>query len=562
MIKHLCSIALVALPAFLASAASGQTPTPLTTIRVANGLSRPVYAGSPRGDDRIFVLEKQGRIRIIQGGAVLPTAFLDIQSSASNGSEQGLLGLAFHPDFASNGLFYVNYTRTNGNTRIARFNVSSNPNVADRNSEQVLIDQSQPYSNHNGGGIEFGPDGYLYVGFGDGGSGNDPSCNAQKMTTFLGKMLRIDVDGGSPYSVPATNPFVGQAGALPEIFHLGLRNPWRFSFDRLNGDLYIGDVGQDSREEISFAAAGASGVNFGWKVMEGTRCNTSSSCPGGTPACNSPTYTNPIYELTHGGFSGPCSIMGGYVYRGCAIPDLQGAYFFADYCDNKIRTFNYSAGGNVTGFLDRTNELKPAGLSIRSITAFGEDGAGEILIVDYNGGEIFQVIAASTPQGFADCDGNGKDDPCEIAGNGDLDLDQNGQLDVCQAFSADTGSLSISGGGAQSMSLHAGLSRSGDLYLVGGSLTGTSGFQVGSVVIPLTLDSYTLFSVVHANNLPLVNTLGFLDPAGAAQASFSVSASALPGSLVGMSVWHAYALVGPSGGADFASNYIELRFLP
>ncbi len=382
---------------FCASTQVAQTP--LTTKLVATGLNKPLWAGAPEGDDRIFVAEKAGRIRIIKNGAVLATDFLSLVGKVSNGSEQGLLGVAFHPNYASNGFFYVNYTDLNGDTVVARFTVSAgNPDVADPTSEALILFQSQPFENHNAGVLLFGPDGYLYIPLGDGGSANDPQCRAQKLSSKLGKTLRIDVDSAFPYAIPPDNPFVGTPGAFPEIWHLGLRNPWRAGFDRATGDIFYGDVGQDQREEISFAAAGAAALNFGWKIMEGTRCNSLNNCPPGTPGCGDPGYVPPIYELLHSG--GSFSIIGGYVYRGCEIPDLVGTYFFADYYDDKIRSFVYDVGtGTVNNFMDRTAELAPGGgLSIVNIASFGEDGFGELLIVDHSAGgagEVFKIVPAS-----------------------------------------------------------------------------------------------------------------------------------------------------------------------
>ena len=363
---------------------------PLVTKRIASGFSRPVFLTSPPGDyRRMFVVEQRtGRIEIIKGGVTLPVPFLDLGGiSSTSGNERGLLGMAFHPDYASNGLFYVNYTRdANGDTVIARYSVSANPDVADAASGAILQVIDQPYSNHNGGMLAFGPDGYLYIGLGDGGSGGDPQGNGQKTTTMLGKMLRIDVDVPSGWGIPPTNPFVNDAGTLDEIWAVGLRNPWRYSFDRETGDLYIGDVGQNLIEEIDFQpAASLGGENYGWSCMEGNNCFNGSGC-----TCNAPTLTNPIYDYTH---SAGCSITGGYVYRGKAIPGLEGTYFFADYCTSKIWSFRYD-GTTMTSFTDRTAELTPpAGQNLGSIASFGENAWGELFLIDLDG-EIYQILPA------------------------------------------------------------------------------------------------------------------------------------------------------------------------
>ncbi len=381
------------------------TSQTLSTRRVASGLVNPLWAGAPAGDDRIFVVEKRGIVKVVEKGVV--GTFLSITTKVSTGSEQGLLGFAFHPDYATNGTFFLDYTDTFGDTVVSRWQVSaSDPNVADPTSESVILTQFQPATNHNAGAITFGLDGYFYITFGDGGFGAD--CNAQDLGTWLGKILRIDVDSGSPYAVPSDNPFVGVAGALPEIWHLGLRNPFRMSIDRLTGDMYFGDVGEGAREEISFAAAGVGGLNFGWRVLEGTNCRGNGPCTP-APACTSPTYTPPLTQLVHTGGTGPLAIIGGYVYRGCMIPGLQGTYFYADYNDDKIRSFEYDPStGILSNPQDRTAELEPPGTpTIRNIASFGEDGSGELLIVDHSAaGEVFKVVP-STAVAATSVDRNG-----------------------------------------------------------------------------------------------------------------------------------------------------------
>ena len=364
----------------------------LTTTRIASGLVQPIWCGQPTGDeDRLFIAEQaSGRILILKNGALLATPFVTV-TGIIIGSERGLLGVAFHPDYKNNGYFYVNYTRAgDGATMVDRYTVSANPDVANVNTRTTVIGPiAQPFSNHNGGNIVFGPDGYLYIGMGDGGSGGDPSCNAQTRTALLGKILRIDVNT-PPYAIPATNPFAGNTAYRQEIWALGTRNPWRWSFDRLTGDLYIGDVGQDTVEEIDFQPQSSlGGENYGWKIMEANNCYSTVSCPAYVPACNAAAITRPIHSYTH---SLGCSVTGGVVYRGCAIPDLRGTYFFGDYCASTIWSFKY-VGGAVTQFLNRTTELAPGGgLALNSPVHFGEDARGEILICDY-GGEIFKIVS-------------------------------------------------------------------------------------------------------------------------------------------------------------------------
>jgi glucose/arabinose dehydrogenase len=361
--------------------------TAIRAERIASGLSRPLFVTAPPRDvSRIFIVEKTGRIRILKWGALLPTAFLDVAALVSSGSEQGLLGLAFHPQYADNGRFFINYTDTSGNTVIAEYRVSANPDVADATSAQVVLQVPQPYANHNGGHLAFGPDGYLYIGLGDGGSAGDPLGNGQNPSTLLGKMLRIDVDRGAPYSVPPTNPFVGSDPPLDEIWALGLRNPWRYSFDRVTGDLYIADVGQNRYEEINFQPASSSGgENYGWNIVEGNgHCYPSGS------SCNQTGLTQPIHEYDH---SQGCSVTGGYVYRGCKMPDLRGTYFYGDFCSAFVRSFRV-VGGSAVDHQDRTAELESSGVSIDQIASFGEDARGELYIADL-GGEVFKIVPAS-----------------------------------------------------------------------------------------------------------------------------------------------------------------------
>jgi len=407
------------LAALLAVSFLGALPlcAQVTTKLIAGGLTRPLWAGAPDGDPRIFIVQKGGFIRILENGQVLTRNFLFIGGKVSKGSEQGLLGLAFHPNYKNNGFFYVNYTDLNGDTVVSRYTVSADPNVADATSEQVLFTMDQPFDNHNGGDLHFGPDGYLYAFTGDGGLANDPGCRAQKLGSLFGKVLRIDVDSGTPYAIPPTNPFVGQPGALGEVFHYGLRNPWRNSFDRLTGDIFIGDVGQDAREEIDVAPAGSAGLNFGWKMMESVACNSTANCFPSTPPCNDSTLVAPIAELLH--TNGARCITGGYVYRGCECPSEYGKYFYADFIDNRIRSLVYDrTTGTASSSVDRTAELAPGGsLVIKDIASFGEDGFGELLIVDHGGaagtGELFKMVpAAATGAANVVQNGAGGNPPC------------------------------------------------------------------------------------------------------------------------------------------------------
>ncbi len=344
---------------------------------IATGLDFPLYLTTAPGDNnRLFVAEKGGRIRVIKNEALLETPFLDISNLVSTGSEQGLLGIAFDPGYATNGRFYVSYTDTSGDSMVVRYLVSGNPDVSQTTPDRIILTIDQPFSNHNGGSIVFGPDEYLYIGMGDGGSGNDPQGNGQDLTDLLGSMLRIDVRPQGDYTIPGDNPFITHPSAKPELWDFGLRNPWRFSFDRQTGDLYIADVGQNAREEINVAPASqvrGKGFNYGWNIMEGTICT-----PGVNPNCSKTGLTLPVLDYDHSG--GACSVTGGYVYRGSAIPDIQGTYFYADYCAGWVKSFVYRNGA-ATDHKD-WQSLSPGG----SITSFGEDGQGELYILTSQGG--------------------------------------------------------------------------------------------------------------------------------------------------------------------------------
>jgi glucose/arabinose dehydrogenase len=407
-----------------------------TTTRVASGLSRPVFVTSlPQDYDRIFIIEQRtALIKILHFSTGTIDTFLNIDSLViDSGNERGLLGMCFHPDYANNGYFYVHYDNNAGNSVIARFTVTSNPDSADAHSRFQILQVIQPagQDNHKSGMISFGPDGYLYVSFGDGGSANDPGNRAQSDTTLLGKMLRIDVDGGSPYVIPPDNPFVNLP-PLDEIWAKGLRNPWRWSLDRLTGDLYIADVGQNAWEEVDFQPAGsAGGQNYGWRCMEGFHCTGLTGC-----TCNSPSLTLPIHEYGH---ADGCAITGGYVYRGCAIPEYQGLYFFADNCSDSIWSFRY-ANGTVSELTNRTAELDPPGaLNIGDISSFGEDAYGELYICDLLGGEIFKIV----PNTMTDCNNNGIPDLCDIASSMSADTNGNGIPDECDCFAVPVANLTV-----------------------------------------------------------------------------------------------------------------------
>lgn len=379
----------------------------------ATGFLSPVDITNA-GDDRLFVVERSGRIKIIDENAiVISTPFLDIDNlvtQTSGQNEQGLLGLAFHPDYINNGYFFVNYIGNDEDTYIVRYSRdASDSNLADPNSALTILKIDQPTWNHNGGCIKFGPDGYLYVGMGDGGSGNDPWGtwgNGQNTQTMLGKILRIDIDNGSPYSIPSDNPFINDANVLDEIWAIGVRNPWRFSFDKQTGDLWIGDVGQNAWEEIDFQPANSpGGENYGWRCYEGNHLNgnvNTSNCG------SSDEYVSPIYEVQHSGFSGPCSITGGFVYRGEDYPDLEGIYIFADYCTGEFFTVASDGSGGWVG-----QEVADFNYDI---STFGEDVDGEIYCARMGQGRIYKVVSGACASLTASA--NIISEPCEGETNG------------------------------------------------------------------------------------------------------------------------------------------------
>lgn len=351
----------------------------------ATGFSEPVNV-KHAGDDRLFVVEQDGIIKIVNGdGSTNSAPFLDIQARVFSSGERGLLAMAFHPDYTNNGYFYVNYINNSGDTVISRFTRSST-NSADSTSELILMTIDQPFGNHNGGDLHFGPnDGYLYISTGDGGSGGDPGNRAQNLTNLLGKMLRIDVDGTSNgnYGIPNDNPFVGNSAALDEIWAYGLRNPFKFSFDRNNGDMWIGDVGQNTREEVSWAPGSSTGgENYGWKCYEGTTVFSN------VTGCSTITHTAPVGEYPTGGSPYKCSVIGGYRYRGTIQTSLQGLYFFADYCSDDMGIIRETS----PGVFQLTLEDRFPG---EGFSAFAEDVNGELFAVGRDSGVISRIVDAN-----------------------------------------------------------------------------------------------------------------------------------------------------------------------
>lgn len=349
------------------------TPPPtereVRLVEVASGLSSPVHLTAPANDTRLFVVEQPGRIRVIADGVLLPQPFLDITARVGSGGERGLLSMAFHPAYAINGTFFVNFTDLAGDTRVERFRVSAaDRNRADPASAELVIGIDQPFSNHNGGQIAFGPDGMLWIGMGDGGGGGDPQGHAQNPRSLLGKMLRLDVDGARPYAIPATNP-AGPTGGPSEIWASGLRNPWRFSFDRQGGTLYVADVGQGAWEEVNAVSPTEGGIDYGWNVMEGTHCYAAATC-------DRDGRRLPVLEYGHEG--GACSVTGGHVYRGADVPALAGRYVYADFCAGWVRSFRLQ-GAAATD--PRTHDVGDVG----NVLSFGEDARGELYLLTGDG---------------------------------------------------------------------------------------------------------------------------------------------------------------------------------
>jgi len=337
----------------------------------ATGFKNPVEI-THAGDSRLFVVEKGGTIRILNpDGTIEPNPFLSIEGQVSTGTEQGLLGLAFHPNYASNGLLYINYTDLNGDTVIKQYNMISASPI----NGKILLTIHQPYANHNGGTLKFGPDGYLYIGMGDGGSAGDPNNNAQNINALLGKMLRIDINSGSPYGIPKDNPYVGVNGA-DEIWAIGLRNPWKFSFDKTGGNLWIADVGQDTIEEIDVAPTTQGGINYGWRCYEGDSPYNLSGCPAQS------SMKFPLATINHS--TGACSVTGGYVYNGNKYPNFKGLYFFSDYCKPQIGTLKTT--GEMSFSVNYTGN---------SFSTFGEDISGELYIASLNNGTVYKITDVS-----------------------------------------------------------------------------------------------------------------------------------------------------------------------
>ncbi len=378
------------------SGASSEAISDLPTLRlekVAGGFSNPTFMlCDPQDAGRWFILEKNGRLRVVEDGVTRNIDFIDLTSQVSIESERGLLGMAFHPKFPKQPWVFLNYTDKDGSTRVSRFKVDAEKWIANPASEKNLLTIEQPWANHNGGMIAFGPlDGFLYVGMGDGGAGGDPNNAGQDGSSLLGKILRIDVDKGDPYAIPASNPFVGNDDFRDEIWAYGVRNPWRFCFDPMNGDMYFGDVGQNAWEEISWQPGSSKGgENYGWRILEGNHKFDQK------PPEELPEMVAPMHEYSQGGEAGHCSVTGGYVYRGGSIPELDGIYFYGDYCSGGVGSFRVVDGAMV-GRVNHS-EVFNKGRRLATLVSFAVDADGEMYILTMNG-SLYQIVAEGSANG-------------------------------------------------------------------------------------------------------------------------------------------------------------------
>ncbi|MFN8110851.1 MAG: PQQ-dependent sugar dehydrogenase [Thermoleophilia bacterium] len=361
-----CGVGASSPPTRPSTTATETARAPFRLVGVAKGLGDALFATSAPGQPGLYVVQQSGRVLHLVNGRVTGT-FLDVHDRITTGGERGLLGLAFHPDYAQNGRLFVDYTDSQGNTRVVQFTASGDRQRVDTSTAKQILEVDQPYENHNGGMLAFGPDGMLYIGLGDGGSGGDPQHRAQDLGTLLGKILRIDVDHGDPYAIPADNPFRSTSGARPEIWFYGLRNPWRFSFDRATGDMWIGDVGQNAIEEVDRAPAGQGGLNFGWSAWEGRSRFGNPQRPGST-------VTMPVFQYLHR--NGGVSVTGGYVYRGAKVPALKGRYLVADWANGHV--WSIRAGAKPGDVRDITRRL---GVRLHGVTSFAEGAGGEVYVI-------------------------------------------------------------------------------------------------------------------------------------------------------------------------------------
>lgn len=524
-----------------------QTPS-LTLTPVITGLSRPVFV-THCGDNRLFVVEQAGRIKVYDSVYNYKGIFLNVSNIVSQpstqGDERGLLGLAFHPNYLQNGYFYINYTRTVSGqlkTFIARYSVfSNNPNKADSLSAVEILSFNQPFSNHNGGCLKFGPDGYLYIGTGDGGSANDPQGNGQKLNTYLGKMLRIDVDAGSPYAVPTDNPFVGVPNVFPEIWAYGIRNPWRFSFDKLNGNLWIADVGQNLYEEVNVHYYGdTAGDNYGWRCFEGMHSTGLSSGVTGQSCPNYDDTHKPVYEYTHTG--GECSVTGGYVYRGALYNALFGNYLCADYCSGKIRRLIDNGDGTFTPEILFTST---------TVVSFGEDRWGELYVCSITQNIVYKISVNNICQ------------PVAYITNGDTAAICPGQTTFLSALNNPALSYQwyFNGNSISSNGAKLAVSEPGTYYVVVTNANGCSTASENIVVVNKPLPNVTFETVNHlcVNDEPITLTGS---PANGAFSGTGVNDNIFNPAIGAGSYEISYSYSEPGGCTNIATQTIVVYALP
>lgn len=522
-----CAVFLLVAPDAL-----GQIPVRLEFE--VGGLQNPTDVTAPVGDDRLFVTEQlAGRVRIVDAsGTLLPGAFLQLGSDFVAGGERGLLGLTFDPNYATNGHLFVTYTDSQGRLVLARFTRSAtDANQAESASEKVLLRLDQPFLVHKGADLEFGPDGYLYVTVGDGGGSGDGTCRPQELDTLLGKVLRLDVapiDATDTYGIPPDNPLIGIPGALPEILHGGLRNPWRFSIDPLSGDLWIGDVGENKWEEINWADSQERLINFGWKIMEGPDCFPSPGCNGSAYLpCGSPLLRQPLTAYTH---VDGCAVIGGQVYRGSDIPAMQGTYLYADFCSAKIWAVT-AFEGQLVSFEELTAQLQ-ASASYSSPTSIGRDGFGELVMTTI-GGSIYRF----RPE---------PNSPTPV-----------------HPLAGDVDSVSIQNGGVQTLELDGGRTQGGSFFFMTGTASGVHpGLPVDGTLVPLQLDVYTYMLLDPGTSNVVSPIFGVLDGLGRSQVHFDLPAGAVDPGLAGITLHHIFLTFGRDFAFDFCSNAEPVRLDP
>lgn len=500
-------------------------------VDATDGLDNAIGIASIPGDDRLFIVEIGGLVKILRADQLDPVPLLDVRARVQGTFFTGLRAIAFHPDHRANGHVYLwlDAPSTSGalvDIVLARMTLSPvDPDQVAPSSFVEILREPQQNLGHACGDLGFGPDGMLYAILGDGGEQGDPACNAQRGSSLMGSMIRIDVDGGSSYAIPADNPFIGDPSVRDETWHLGLRHPWKWSFDRLNGDLWIADVGQDRIEEVNFVPAGNGGWNFGWKVMEGPLCYQNSNCPAGTPPCGDPAYTLPIHWYEH---DLGCSITGGYVYRGVELVDRWGEYYFADYCSGRIWSLRHDSGQAID-LVERTAEFDPgSGRSITAPVTFGEDGFGEMWLIDADGWELFRVRRNEEVIAFCDASPNATGVP------GEMGLVSGGSLSS-GALTVEASSLPVGEFGLFFFGMRSARRRLGSGVLC----IDPEGMNLARLpVVSVDSSGRAITTIDHASPIWLAANIG-------------------PGATRQFQFWHRE----PGGGSNL-TNAISIRFMP